>query len=329
MIFEYALEPELAASWHDFKDARYFKEKFGIRRGRLVSRYPKRWKALVWQAFDSSDQNARKRLEGLVTVLTRNMVVRGSSFDGSRPSWLENAENEHERSPFHAILARANPRNNPAVVLGHRLDEESEPRWVVHQSVPAPRDAEQLAEVVAPMLRCASKAIFVDPNFKPEEQRFCRTLGAFLAAMLRGRPGPMPYVELQVDQDKYGRKHFEQHCQKKLPAIVPVGLKLYIVRWKQRCGGQPLHNRYILTDIGAVLFGHGLDESGERVDRTASEAKAPGNQCGSTDDIVHLSEKTYLHRWRQYASDTPAFDREELPLVIDGKAKIQGKGGAT
>ena len=321
MIFEYALEPELAASWHDFDNARYFKEKFGVGCGRLVSRYPKDWKARVWQAFDRSGlprdsveyQNGKKHLEALLTVLTRKMVVRGSSFDGDQ--WLANAEKEHERVPFHAILAQANPRKNPAVVLGQRIDEGSEPRWKAPSSYPALRDAHQLGRLVAPILRCASTVTFVDPNFRPE-WKFCKPLGAFLAAMLKERPGPLPQrVELQVDQDKYkyGRKDFRERCQKELPGFVPLRISLRIVRWKQRLGGQELHNRYILTDIGGVSFGHGLDESYSR---------------DSTDIVSRLEEEAYWRCWGQYASDRPAFDCEEPPLVIDGRAKIPDEGSA-
>lgn len=306
MIYEYALEPELAASWHDFQRARYFKEKFGIGRGRLVSRYPKRWKALVWQAFDNPDQNAKKRLEALLTVLTRNMVARGSPYSGG--PWFDNAEKEHTRSQFHAILARANPTKNPGVVLGDAVDEESEPLWVTPSSLNVPRDADRLAEVVAPMLRCASKVIFVDPHFKPMEERFRRTLGAFFAAALKGRPGSPPDpVELHVDADKYGRAAFELECKKKLPPIIPVGVSLRIIRLKQWPRGQELHNRFILTDIGGVSFGHGLDES----------------DSASRDHVSRLEEEPYLQCWRDYdVSATPAFDREEPPLLIRGERTI-------
>ena len=323
MIFEYALEPELAASWHDFQNARYFKEKFGVGRGRLVSRYPKDWKARVWQAFDGSGlqrdsveyQNGRKHLEALLTVLTKKMVVRGQPLCGDQ--WLGGAEKEHDRSPFHAILATANPRRNPAVVLGETIDEETQPRWKAPSSHPVPRDAHQLAQLMSPMLRCASTVIFVDPNFRPEEWRFRQTLGAFLAAMLEGRPGPPPHrVELQVDQDKYkyGGRDFKESCEKRLPELVPAAISLRIIRWKQRLGGQELHNRFVLTDIGGVSFGHGLDESYNR---------------GSEDLVSRLDEGAYWHLWEQYASSPPAFDCEEPPLVIDGKAKIPNRRGVT
>ena len=37
MIYEFALEPKLLNNW---KDYRYFVEKFGVQHGRLISSYP-------------------------------------------------------------------------------------------------------------------------------------------------------------------------------------------------------------------------------------------------------------------------------------------------
>jgi hypothetical protein len=48
MFYEYALKPSLLNNWKDF---RYFTEKFGIAQGRLISRYPKRWKRMVYESL--------------------------------------------------------------------------------------------------------------------------------------------------------------------------------------------------------------------------------------------------------------------------------------
>jgi hypothetical protein len=38
------------------------------------------------------------------------------------------------------------------------------------------------------------------------------------------------------------------------------GVSVEFVRWRQKAGGDKLHNRYVLTDIGGVSLGVGLDE---------------------------------------------------------------------
>jgi hypothetical protein len=79
-------------------------------------------------------------------------------------------------------------------------------------------------------------------------------------------------------------------------------MTLRIVRLEQRPQGEQLHNRYILTDVGGVLFGAGLDEGDD----------------GITDDVHLLDRAQYEQRWQQYASDSPAFDRPESPIEVSG-----------
>jgi hypothetical protein len=74
------------------------------------------------------------------------------------------------------------------------------------------------------------------------------------------------------------------------------GIPLQVVVWKERQNGAELHNRYILTDIGGVMFGHGLDR----------QKKARKG----FDDVVCLnSEKGYTERWDDYIGENPAFDK--------------------
>ena len=51
MIHEYAVEPEFAASWGTLAEARYFREQFGLGTPRLISRFPKRWRQMVYDAY--------------------------------------------------------------------------------------------------------------------------------------------------------------------------------------------------------------------------------------------------------------------------------------
>ena len=90
----------------------------------------------------------------------------------------------------------------------------------------------------------------------------------------------------------------------KLPSILPAGVLLTVYRWKNREGGEKLHNRYILADIGGVSFNTGLDEG------------APG----TTDDVSRLGYHTYAKRWDDYAGPNFAFDRDGEPFSVEGRA---------
>jgi Regulator of RNA terminal phosphate cyclase/Sigma-54 interaction domain/CRISPR-associated protein (Cas_Csm6) len=76
--------------------------------------------------------------------------------------------------------------------------------------------------------------------------------------------------------------------------------------WRQREGGEKLHNRYILTDIGGVSFAVGLDDGDD----------------GETDEVTLLEEKTYKFRWMQYRGPEQAFYLVD-ELIIEGRRALQ------
>ena len=311
MIHEYALEPELVATWTDRRTCLYFKESFGLGQGRLVSRYPKCWKELVWEVFDSTDDFDQKRLEVLLLHLSEQMVRRSDDqWDGESTSWLENAEREHEKRPFHAIVTRTNPKSHAHVLTESEIDDES-PLWKVGHGRHVKRNAVEMAEVVAPMLECSSDVIFVDPYFRPGEQRWRRPFKAFLERMVRQRPGEMPTrIEVHTSdkfKDTETKKFFRGECDAKLHKCVPEGMKVLVRRLKKKQDGEQLHNRYILTDLGGVAFGTGLDEGKE----------------GETDDITLMARDQYQLRWSQYGGNPPAgFDQKATPVEVVGTRKL-------
>jgi hypothetical protein len=311
MIYEYALEPELVATWTDRRDFRYFVERFGLGQGRIVSRYPKRWTRLVWDAFDGAGELDRKRLEELLARLSECMVRRADiHWDPASASWLDNAEREHERRPFHAIVARANPRGHPRVLVGADLDERSEPLWAASRGRSVQREAGAMADAVAPALRSSSVVIFVDPYFGPERSRHRRPFEAFLERMLKDRPGRAPErVEVHTAAEETGTEDFFRgECHARLRRCVPEGMRIVIRRLGQKAGGEKLHNRYVLTELGGIAFGVGLDDGDD----------------GETDDLTLLDREVYELRWSQYNGDPPpGFDQDEASVEVIGTRKLR------
>ena len=306
MIYEYALEPELVASWTDRRDVRYFKNSFGRGQGRLVSRFPKRWKKLVWDALEDTDDLARKRVEELLACLSEAMVHRGHINWHQPPvTWLENAEHEHQRQPFRAILARTNPRSHSAVLTGADLDVDG--RWVVSRGRSVSRNAQAMAKAMEPVLQCSSVIIFVDPHFSPEQLKYRRPFQAFLERMVSQRLcDPPKRVEVHTGVDK-GEGFFRAECDARLPECVPEGVRVLLRRLRQRTDGEKFHNRYILTDLGGVSFGTGLDEGDD----------------GETDDLTLMDGEPYRQRWSQYSGNPPTgFEQDGAPVEVLGTRKI-------
>jgi len=119
------------------------------------------------------------------------------------------------------------------------------------------------------------------------------------------RPGGAPDEVLVLTSTKATPDFFMAECQKRLPRLVPRGLTISIRRLQERAGKEKLHNRYVLTDIGGIVFGVGLDEG----DPT------------SNDDLNIMSAEQYTLRHRQYLSSEMEFDIPEAPVTVVGIAK--------
>ena len=276
-----------------------------------MAQYPGKWKKRIWDAFAvDSGQPAeyfakRRRIEILLAQLGSPQVLRSGSVWNDQCAWLENAEEENMRRSFHAILARDNPRNNPLVMREDDvLGMAPPPAWRVPREIPVLRTATSMATHLEPMLRCATRILFIDPHFRASEPRWQNPLREFLNIICDGsREVTLEYHTMYNDQ-KPTWNHFLGECKKYLPRLIPRGFTLTVRRWEERGEEEKLHNRYILTDIGGVQFGTGLDE-GE-----------PGTT--DTDDILRLSFELWQQRLEDYGYDSePAFD-------LEGEEPIEG-----
>lgn len=303
MVHEYALEPELVATWGNRPDYRYFIEQFGLGQPRIVSRYPKPWKRLVWEAFRSDDDFERTRMTELLARLSERMVQRRKYVWEPAHTWLENAHKEHDRFPFHAVLARANSTNHPSTLVAEGLGEAT-PLWATPRGMTIARTAGDMAAAVATMLRIAEIIIFVDPYFRPGRIESRRPLEKFLRAVVNARPLEVPArieVHTSLVEDRSGtREFFEDQCRRNLPRYLPEGVRLVLLRLRERPGGERLHNRYILTDLGGLVFGAGLDDGAD----------------GETDDVTLMDRAQYVLRWSQHASDAMAFEVSEARVEV-------------
>jgi hypothetical protein len=191
MIYEYALDPELVARWHDPREWAIFREGFAPETGRVGSAYPRKpkWRKAVVKAFHDAmpaatgDSQSWRRLEVLLDKLAERMVERESSHP-ELPKWLDRAVAEHRERPFHGILSIGEANSVPAVITPDMLFSERPPSaWAVPPNPAPPRTAQGLAQAVAPLLTRCGEVIFVDPWFDPGKPRFLSSLQAMLGVL--------------------------------------------------------------------------------------------------------------------------------------------------
>ena len=304
MIYEYAIDPELAVRWgKDKDDFRFYRKSIGLGYPRIMSEFPKlkNWRKQFRQAAAGSDDNELLRIAEIFTTLTERMIRRSTDgYDGNM-SWLENAIQADRNEPFKAILSLDNPGKYAKVVRFDVIDDH--PLWDINSQAVCARLAADMSCAISAMLCNCRGIYFIDPHFGPENARHRRPLEAFLNAIKNRTRKLMPEIIEIHTSKKSDASFFKNTCNERLPAIVPSGMIVKFKRWNQKIGGEKLHERYILTDIGGIKVGPGLDD---------------GN-VGETFEATLLGRTLYSQRWADYISD-PAFDLSEEPFLITGCA---------
>jgi len=297
MIHEYAIEPEAFVEWAKNRLAcRYIKNSFSEGQPRIISRFPKKW---IRQCLESQDldDNSRKNLEELIFYLKEITIRRSDPSYNPKSSWLENAENENRRHPFKAVLTTSSPNNMNNILLSTEISEwDDHPIWRGDTNISVERTVSSMVAAVAPLLQKANEIHFVDPYFSPLKSRFVQPLAAMLQAAVScsayNLKKNIVYHVSSDNMDWDDLNEFPKDCQNELPTIVPLGLMVQFKIWKERVRGERMHNRFILTDIGGISFGTGLDT---------------GRKSGQTDDVALLGREVRTKRWQQYVSNNGDF----------------------
>ncbi len=300
MIHAFALEPKLVATWARRQEFRFIHDKFGLGTPRVLLELPafSKWKRAVYTAAIELplSQEDMKRIEELFRLFGEHKYRRADSVYEGLITWLENAEREYDRKPFAGIVASANPRHHAGVLVEHQLGEGN-PQWEC--KLGAARTPEALALTLSAMLTNCRQLHLVDPHFNPQKDRHRLVLEALMNVVAGN--GPSPDVIRVHCSDGCSLRFFEQEAAK-MASGLPVGVTVEFVRWSEKRGGEKLHNRYVFTELGGVMFGVGLD----------------AGDIGQTDDVVPLPRAVFERRWHQYVTNDGSFDEIDRPSPVVG-----------
>jgi len=182
MIHEFAVEPEVMATWSHF---RVLWDDFGVSRGRLLVEFPKEWRRRVYDLARELSPPVRanaicSKLSDSAQRLQRLVGPGGRNFPHPT-DWQRSAiENQADKRPFRAIVATRNLSNRPDVLVADELERDHELWRVSTQDDACPRIARDLLLRVETLLRCSDELILVDPHFDPLEPRFARPFESFV-----------------------------------------------------------------------------------------------------------------------------------------------------
>lgn len=303
MIHAYALEPALVATWGRRSEYSFIHDKFGLGTPRAMLELPRftTWKRAVYAAANELELGPEDmvRLAELFRILSEHKCRRTDILYDGVLTWLENGEREYDRKPFAGILAKENPRTHEAVLLGDYLSP-TDARWARSPGATACRTPEGLATALTAMLINCRVLHLVDPHFGPENARHRRVLEALMEVL--ATHGTCPELVRVHCLAKSTLDFFEREATK-MASRLPPGITIEFRRWKQRDGGDRLHNRYVLTDLGGVSLGIGLDDGAQ----------------GETDDLLLLPQEQYVRRWAQYAEEDGSYDANDRPTSVLGQ----------
>ena len=304
MIHEFAVDPEALASWQNF---RYLIEKFGIPRGRLISRFPSKWEKMVIRACKDCSEMEQKRIVESLKNIRLKLYSAGRSYDKDQ-EWLPNAVASHQALPFRAIITTPANAGSSGLLDCDALSEDDE-TWAVPRGGVVSRTPADLAGAADRLLRCSGEIILVDPYFGGEA-RFGKPLTAMIRCACDGRvPRRFEYhlSSRSIDADV-----FKSSLERQRPYLrIPEKVNLVFVRWDQIDDSDTLHPRYVLTEKGGLRFDHGLDE---------------GNP-GETTDVECLDQALHAHRWAQFQINSGQFDLVDAWIVTaEGVSRATWEG---
>jgi hypothetical protein len=274
------------------------------------------WNRLVIDALQAAfpdpanpdGQRARKNIE----ILLRHLHETGTRRQGrltDRESWLEAAQREHNAFPFGGIVVRASASRERFLVVAEELAHEDFPAWDP-SAPPVPRRPEDLANALAPLLRCATQVRFVDPFFDPGVEAFFAPMREYLLAAqnrrtvgdlriqihfainrsdveqharIRGRAATPDGIEAMALEIATARLEM---CERRIKPLLRPGAALTAFAWGEGPTGIRMHNRYVLTELGGIAVQHGLDR---------------GAVAAETDDLTILSKLQFLQRSAEHS----------------------------
>lgn len=128
----------------------------------------------------------------------------------------------------------------------------------------------------------ASELHLIDPHFGPDARRYREVLEALLGEVAAA--GRVPRLVRVHRSDNAMLSHFARTAAQERPRRIPAGTKVEFARWCEHAGGNAVHNRYVLTELGGVTLGKALD----------------AGAAGHRDDLNLMAPDQYRLRWAQY-----------------------------
>ena len=272
MLSIFAIDPQICLNLEWF---RYCVEHCQASRGRAIADLPPgEWcrRALTWieEAIASASmgpvrgQSVKRRLE----VARDRLVHRpGTWWDYGEPSWVWNAEQEHAREPFAAVVSTEYPEGSNSDHKYHPNDlGEDVPDWETESGAEISRSPLEFSKRILPALVVASEVHILDPYFSVDANSLFTKNYQELLSDLAASCDPFPKLTIHCcPEDDVDVGYFDREFRRLYEKMVPEGGSLVCVILGMdgvpERGSHPFHNRYVLTSKYGIRAGYGTDSA--------------------------------------------------------------------
>lgn len=252
----------------------------------FIRKFPDNWEGKVRNSIKEKAKAKLRAIE-ILRKLSSNLIdcpinMKGNDFKYEESQiWIVNAEKYHKINPFDGFVSNKNPNRTPNVFS---LASEELVSFIESNDGIVRREANVMANSVKTLLIHSKEIHFVDPYFSDMKERRLRPLKAFIDIIAERE---------NIDGLKLNRIvfHTSSNCNKansvneierkmiqKIAPSLCKNMTIEIVLWDI----QDLHNRHILTDIGGVDWGIGLDDDDFNPDVEVDKiTPIPSNHCYS------------------------------------------------
>jgi hypothetical protein len=300
MIYEYAVDPSF---FNSEGNACFILENFGRDHGRLISEIKKdHWISLVRDTIRNSNNKpiARQTLKEALKILVKNkraLYCRQRRVEDS--NWRTLTEKEHKKWPFRGILVEQYEGTNDHFLI-RDINLSNKEKWLAPSSVTVEREPQEMVNAVSPMLENSREVMLVDRNFRLENSsgsfigKYKNVLMCFLKFLANKQYGPSVnklFYHLGINGieeiSNPAIRNMENSCIRHLKNDIPSGIKLEIAIWPWN----QLHDRFLLTELGGIDFGIGLDEFTGSNERTVR--------------LKRISKDDHAQEWSKFKNKQP------------------------
>ena len=255
ILREFAVDPRL---FNSIINCQLLLPLFSASEGRVISKYPKKWKKLaIGEANKSAKDIEYLKIEEILRRLDDTVLFfRGRPACEAGLSWSENVLNEHKRLEFSGIIGIED--GNEEIICFDHLDE-STGLLAKKRQMQIRRIAKDMASEINLLFLFGNTFKFIDPHFKPIP-RYMKPMVAFLEVIAsRDKKSDSGVgVEYHIGtsgcakEEEILEQNFFNSLKNEVPETINVSLHFH--------PEEKMHDRWVLSTWAGVQFGQGLDE---------------------------------------------------------------------